>query len=268
MNPGFPAVFQNDLLRGRVALITGGGTGICRGIALAFAAHGADVAITSRKPDHLEPTAREIEACGVRALALPADVRDPSAVAEAVASVERTFGRLDLVVNGAAGNFVCAAEDLSPNGFGTVVDIDLKGTFHACKAALPLLSKAGGAVINISATLHYGGTPLQLHAASAKAGIDALTRTLAVEWGPAKIRVNGVAPGPVEGTEGLARLLPADLRARAERAIPLRRFGTTQEIADAVLFLASPASAYTTGAVLVVDGGQWLLGNNFLALAE
>ena len=183
-------------------------------------------------------------------------------------AIEGRWGRLDALINSAAGNFLCPAAGLSPNGFGTVVDIDLKGTFHACKAALPLLSKGGGAVINISATLHYGGTPLQLHAASAKAGIDALTRTLAVEWGPAKIRVNGVAPGPIDGTEGMSRLMPPDMRARAERAIPLRRFGTMQEIADAVLFLASPASAYTTGAVLVVDGGQWLLGNNFFALAE
>ena len=258
MNPGFPAVFQNDLLRGRVALITGGGTGICRGIALAFAAHGADVAITSRKPDHLEPTAREIEACGVRALALPADVRDPSAVAEAVASIERTFGRLDLVVNGAAGNFVCAAEDLSPNGFGTVVDIDLKGTYNVSRACLPLLKVRGGVVLNISATLHYLGTASQIHVSAAKAGVDAVTRTLAVEWGPYGIRVNGIAPGPIDNTEGVKRLLEGEKRARALRLNPMRRLGSTDDVAASALFLCSEAASFINGVTLVVDGGQWL----------
>jgi peroxisomal 2,4-dienoyl-CoA reductase len=121
-------------------------------------------------------------------------------------------------------------------------------------------------VINVSATLHYGGTPLQVHAASAKAGIDAMTRTLATEWGPAQIRVNALAPGPIAGTEGMERLAPPQARARMMAQIPLRRFGTIDEMAEATLFLAGPASAYMTGAVLVVDGGQWLTGTNFLAL--
>ena len=150
--------FSDDLLRGRAALVTGGGTGICRGIALAFAAHGADVAISSRKAEHLEPTAREIEANGARALSIAADVREPSALAAAVAATVEAFGHLDTVVNGAAGNFVCLAEDLSPNGFGTVVDIDLKGTFNVSKAALPHLKQRGGSILNISATLHYLGS--------------------------------------------------------------------------------------------------------------
>ena len=254
-----PAViFQKDLLRGRVALITGGGTGICRGIALAFAAHGADVAIISRKTDHLEPTAREIEAHGARALARPADVRDPSAVAEAVAAVERTFGRLDIVVNGAAGNFVCAAEDLSPNGFGTVVDIDLKGTYNVSRACLPLLKARGGVILNISATLHYLGTASQIHVSAAKAGVDAVTRTLAVEWGPYGIRVNGIAPGPIENTEGVKRLLDGGKRARALRLNPMRRLGSTDEVAASALFLCSDAASFINGVTLVVDGGQWL----------
>jgi len=262
------SVFRADILSGQVALVTGGGSGIGAAIAASLAAHGARVAVCGRTQAKLDATVAAIEAAGGEAIGVATDVRRFDQVEALMRAIEGRWGRLDVLINSAAGNFLCPAAGLSPNGFGTVVDIDLKGTFHACKAALPLLSKAGGAVINISATLHYGGTPLQLHAASAKAGIDALTRTLAVEWGPAKIRVNGVAPGPIDGTEGMVRLMPPDLRARAERAIPLRRFGTTQEIADAVLFLASPASAYTTGAVLVVDGGQWLLGNNFLALAE
>src|SRR6185295_9215706 len=145
-------------------------------------------------------------ACGVRAVAKAADVRDASAVADAVAAVVSELGRLDILVNGAAGNFICLAENLSPNGFGTVVDIDLKGTFNVSKAALPHLRIHGGCVLNISATLPYLGTIAQSHAAAAKAGIDALTRVLACEWGPYGIRVNGIAPGPIEGTEGVRRL--------------------------------------------------------------
>lgn len=253
-----PPVFRKDLLRGRTALVTGGGTGICRGIALALASHGAHVAITSRRPEHLEPTAREIEAEGVRALALPADVRDPAAVAQAVATVEREFGRLDIVVNGAAGNFVCAAEDLSPNGFGTVVDIDLKGTYNVSRACLPLLKAQGGVILNISATLHYLGTASQIHVSAAKAGVDAVTRTLAVEWGRYGIRVNGIAPGPIDNTEGVRRLLEGDKRARALRLNPMRRLGTTDDIATSALFLCSDAASFINGVTLVVDGGQWL----------
>src|SRR5689334_5526556 len=132
-------MFQPGLLSGQVALVTGGGTGICRGIALAFAAHGCDVAIVSRKMEHLEPTLTELRCAGRRAVAVAADVRDPAAVERAFAATLAELGRLDIVVNGAAGNFICRAEDLSPNGFGAVVDIDLKGTFHVARAALPHL---------------------------------------------------------------------------------------------------------------------------------
>jgi peroxisomal 2,4-dienoyl-CoA reductase len=251
-------VFAPSLLRGKSALVTGGGTGIGRGLALALAAHGARVAITSRKAEHLDPTVREMESRGARALGLPADVRDPTAVESMVASVASAFGGIDIVVNGAAGNFVCAAEDLSPNGFGTVVDIDLKGTFHVARAALPHLRRRGGVLLNISATLHYLGTAAQLHVSAAKAGVDALTRTLAVEWGPYGIRVNGIAPGPIDGTEGARRLLEGDKRERAVRLNPLRRLGTVEDIAGAALFLCSDAAAFVNGVTLVVDGGQWL----------
>src|SRR6476661_985088 len=177
------AVFASTLLKDKVALITGGGTGICRGIALAFAGHGCHVAITSRKLEHLEPTRDELQARGVRATAKAADVRDAAAVTEMVAAVASELGRIDILINGAAGNFICLAENLSANGFGTVVDIDLKGTFNVSRAALQHLRAQGGAVINISATLPYLGTIAQSHAAAAKAGIDALTRVLACEWG-------------------------------------------------------------------------------------
>ena len=251
-------MFQPNLLGNRVALITGGGTGICRGIALAFARHGCDVAITSRKLEHLEPTRDELRALGVRVVARAADVRDPAAVNDAVAAVVSELGRLDILINGAAGNFICLAENLSPNGFGTVVDIDLKGTFNASRAALPHLKARGGSVINISATLPYLGTMGQAHASAAKAGVDSLTRTLAVEWGPYGIRVNGIAPGPIEGTEGVRRLTTEHSRDSAVRGCPLGRLGTIDDIANAALFLCSGAASFVNGVTLVVDGGLWL----------
>src|SRR5258706_6615479 len=251
-------MYQADLLKNRVALITGGGTGICRGIALAFAAHGCDVAITSRKIEHLEPTAAEIRALGVRAVAKAADVRDPAAVNDMLSSVVGALGRLDILVNGAAGNFVCLAENLSPNGFGTVVDIDLKGTFNVSKAALPHLKARGGSIVNISATLPYLGTMGQSHAAAAKAGVDSLTRTLACEWGPYGIRVNGIAPGPTEGTEGVRRLTNEKSRAGALESCPLGRMATIDDIANASLYLCSEAASFVNGVTLVVDGGLWL----------
>ena len=250
--------FSRDLLAGKAALVTGGGTGICRGIALALAAHGCDVAILSRKADHLEPTAREIDSLGRRSVPLTADVRDPSAVEDAVTKAAAKLGRLDILVNGAAGNFLCLAEDLSPNAFGTVVDIDLKGTFNVTRAALPHLKKSRGVVLNISATLQYLGTPAQVHAAAAKAGIDALTRGLAVEWGAYGVRVNGIAPGPIAETEGVKRLLVGPAKRRIEQKTPLGRLGAIEDIANAALFLCSNAAAHVTGVTLVVDGGLWL----------
>ena len=258
-------VFQPGLLKNRVALITGGGTGICRGIALAFAAHGCDLAITSRKLEHLEPTRDELRALGVRAIAKVADVRDAAAVNDAVSGVVSELGRLDIVINGAAGNFICLAENLSPNGFGTVVDIDLKGTFNVSRAALPHLKVQGGSVINISATLPYLGTMGQAHASAAKAGVDSLTRTLAVEWGPYGIRVNGIAPGPIEGTEGVRRLTSEKSRAGALHQCPLGRLGTVDDIANASLYLASGAASYVNGVTLVVDDGLWLRSARILS---
>jgi peroxisomal 2,4-dienoyl-CoA reductase len=257
--------FEPALLKGRAALVTGGGTGICRGIALALASAGCDVAITSRSLEHLAPTARELEAGGVRALAAAGDVRRPEEVEAVVARTIDAFGRLDILVNGAAGNFVCAAEKLSPNGFGTVVDIDLKGTFNVSRAAFPHLKARGGAILNISATLQLLGTVGQAHASAAKAGIDALTRTLAAEWGPHQIRVNGIAPGPVEGTEGVRRLTSDRSRRMIEEQCPLGRMATIDEVADAALFLCSDASRFITGVTLVVDGGLWLRSGRALA---
>ena len=250
--------FRPDLLTGKAALVTGGGTGICRGLSLALAAHGCDVAITSRKAEHLEPTRREIEALGVRGLAVAGDVRDPAAVDTAVEQTVEAFERLDILVNGAAGNFLCRAEDLSPNAFGAVVDIDLKGTFHMCRAALPHLKQQGGVVLNISATLHYFGTAAQLHVSAAKAGVDALTRVLAVEWGEYGIRVNGIAPGPIADTEGVRRLLVGPAKDRVVEMTPLRRLGAIDDVSKAALYLCSDLASFVSGVTLVVDGGLWL----------
>jgi len=250
--------FRSDALVGRVALITGGGTGICRGIAAAYARLGADVCITSRKQDVLAATAGALrEATGREVLAVAGDVRDGESIAKVVSACVERFGKLDTLVNGAAGNFLAPAAALSPNGFRTVVDIDLCGTFNASRAAFESLQKSGDAlVLNISATLHYHGTPLQIHASAAKAGVDAVTRNLAVEWGRFGIRVCGIAPGPIGDTEGMKRLAPGDAADKAKQLIPAGRFGTVDEIAAAAVYLRSPAAAYITGHVLVVDGGH------------
>ena len=251
-------VFRDGCLAGHVALITGGGTGICRGIAQAYARFGADVTIVSRKQDVLDKTAAEIrEATGREVLGVAADVREPDAIARAVAQTVERFGKLDTLVNGAAGNFLAPAAGLSPNGFKTVVEIDLVGTFNTARAAFEQLRASGaGLVLNISATLHYHGTPLQIHASAAKAGVDAITKNLAVEWGQFGIRSCGIAPGPIGDTEGMRRLAPGDLAKKAMGVIPAGRFGTIEEIAAAAVYLRSPAAAYVSGHVLVVDGGH------------
>ncbi len=168
--------------------------------------------------EHLQPAADAINANGGKAIAVVADVRQPEAVETAVAQTVEAFGKIDIVINGAAGNFLCNAEELSPNGFGTVVDIDLKGTFNVCRAAFAQLKEHRGQILNISATLHYLGTPMQLHVSAAKAGVDALTRNLAVEWGRYGIRVNAIAPGPIEDTEGMKRLVPEPIKERIQES--------------------------------------------------
>ncbi len=261
-------VFRDDVLEGKVAFVTGGGSGICMGIARGFLAHGARVAIASRKLERVEGAARVLAAgTGGECLAVAADVRDPTAVEAALDRTLERFGALDIVVNGAAGNFLAPAAQLSANGFKTVLDIDAAGTFNVSKAAFEKsLRDKGGCILNISATLHYGATPLHIHASAAKAAVDAITRTLALEWGSLGIRVNGIAPGPIADTEGMRRLAPGDLKTALERAIPIGRFGTIEEIANVALFLATPAASLIHGATLVVDGGAWLAGPPRMAL--
>jgi peroxisomal 2,4-dienoyl-CoA reductase len=256
------SVFRNDILQGKVAFVTGGGSGICKGIAEAFLAHGAKVTIVGRKADRLEAAAKELtEKTGGEVLSAPCDVRKPEEVERALQATLDRFGRLDIVVNGAAGNFLAPAAALSYNGFRTVMEIDTIGTWNVCRAAFEkALREHGGHVLNITATLHYAATPLQVHASAAKAGVDAITRTLAVEWGPLGIQVNGIAPGPIDGTEGMSRLAPGEMRDATIRGVPLRRLGTVEDIAQCALWLTSGAASYVNGETVVVDGGAWLLG--------
>ena len=257
-------VFSDGILNESVAFVTGGGTGITGGVARALAEAGARVVLVSRKMEHLQPAADAINGAGGKAFAVVADVRNPEDVAKAIAATLQQFGKVDIVVNGAAGNFLCAAEELSPNGFGTVIDIDLKGTFNVCREAFAELKKNRGQILNISATLHYLGTPMQLHVSAAKAGIDALTRNLAVEWGRYGIRVNAIAPGPIGDTEGMKRLVPEPIKEKLRQRVPLGRFGEIADIEKAAVFLCSDAASYINGTILVVDGGHWLAANRLI----
>lgn len=254
------SVFVPNLLAGQAAFVTGGGSGIGAGIAKMLARQGARVALLGRTREKLESVEAEIRAAGGEARAYAADVRDYATLEGAIHAAAEAFGRLDVLVNSAAGNFLAPAATLSANGFRSVIDIDLCGTFNASRAAFAHLAKTAGKIVSITATQANVPTPLQCHAGAAKAGIEKLTRDLALEWAGAGVRVNAVAPGPIAGTEGVARLMPGDADAMVERRVPLRRFGTIDEVCEAVLFLLSPAGAYMTGATLLVDGGTSLLG--------
>ena len=254
------SVFVAGLLKGKSALVTGGGSGIGAGIAKMLAAQGAKVALVGRTLAKLEAVAKEIIDAGGVARACSADVRDYAALDSAITSTADAFGGLDILVNSAAGNFLAPAATLSANGFRSVIDIDLCGTFNACRAAFTHLSKKGGTIVSITATQATVATPLQCHAGAAKAGIEKLTRDLALEWARSGIRVNAVAPGPIEGTEGMSRLAPAGAGDALKKRVPLQRYGTIEEVCDAVLFLVSPAGAYVTGSTILVDGGTSLLG--------
>lgn len=253
------STFRPDLLVGKHALITGGGSGINLGIAQSFAAHGCAVTILGRNLEKAQNAASGIVQAGGRAIGVSADVRDFAAMGAAAQLGVDAHGLYDIVLAGAAGNFPAPVDGISPNGFKTVVDIDLLGTYNTVKAAAPHLRVPGGNVLCISA---YGmPIPMQAHVVAAKAGVDALTQTLAIEWGLRGVRANAIIPGPIDGTEGMARLAP-DERTRAQftRTVPLGRFGVPQDIANAALFLVSDAASYVTGVILPVDGGQNMLG--------
>lgn len=252
------SIFVADFLAGKSALIAGGTSGIGLGIATALAQHGARVVLLGRDREKGESAAAKLRERGLDAIAVAADVRDYAAIEAALSDAGVYAQQLDIVVAGAAGNFRAPAAEMSANAFRTVVDIDLMGTFNIFRAVHARLRTPGAALLAISAGQSVAAIPLQAHACAAKAGVNMLVRTLALEWAGQGIRVNGVIPGPVAGTEGMARLLPAEQLEKYTASLPLKRFANADEIAAAALFLLSPAASYVTGACLSCDGGSLL----------
>ena len=255
-------IFRDKLLQGKTAFITGGGSGIGQRMAERFAQHGAKVMLAGRKQDKLDTAAKTIQSSGGTAGTCAVDVRDYPALEAAFAKTTEQFGELDILICGAAGNFPAPVLGMSANAFKAVIDIDLLGTFNACRAAYAYLRKPGASIISISANHASIPIALQSHVCAAKAGVELLTRTLAIEWAAAGVRANCITPGATDDTEGMRRLAPDDeSRRKIEQAIPLGRFGTKDELADLALFLCSDAAAYITGAVYVCDGGMSLVRN-------
>lgn len=253
---------------GKAVFVSGGSSGINLGIAHAFAAAGANVAIASRSQDRINSAVAELQTHGGEVAGYSADVRDYAAFAEALAQAHRRFGDFDALISGAAGNFVAPALGMSANGFKAVIDIDLLGTYNVLRAAHPYLKKPGAAIINISAPQAFQPMAYQVHVCAAKAGVDMVTRVLAIEWAVDGIRVNSIAPGAVEGTEGMARLAPTEeARQAVTNSIPLKRWAKKEDIANMALFLCSPLASYVTGIVVPVDGGRTLLGGRGLSSA-
>jgi NAD(P)-dependent dehydrogenase (short-subunit alcohol dehydrogenase family) len=255
------SLFSKDLFKNKTVFVTGGGSGINLGIAKNFAALGANIAICGRTQLKLDDAAAELGALGAKVCATVADVRDMAALEAAFAKSETELGPMNVLVAGAAGNFICPAEQLSANGFKTVIDIDLIGAFNASRAAFAQLKQTKGSIIYISAGQAFMPYAYQLHVGAAKAGIDNMMKNLALEWGRHGIRCNSIAPGPIEGTEGMRKLSSPEATKQLVNSIPLRRMGTVDDIGQAAVFLASPLASYISGTLLVVDGGQNLPGS-------
>ncbi|MEM6665098.1 MAG: SDR family oxidoreductase [Pseudomonadota bacterium] len=252
---------------GKTVFVAGGTTGINFAIATGFIAAGAKVFVISRKQENVDAAVSALSEKG-QAAGATADVRDMAAVEAAFAACVETFGSIDVLISGAAGNFPAFANALSSNGFKAVVDIDLVGTFHVMRAGFPHLSKPGGVVINISAPQAFVPMEAQVHVCAAKAGVDMVTRCLAMEWGEHGVRVLSVVPGPIKDTEGMKRLAPTpQMQEATARSVPLKRMGDGADIADACLALASDHCRYITGAVIPVDGG-WSLAGVSQSMAE
>lgn len=241
------SAFKDNLLVGKTAFVAGGTSGINLGIAKRFAELGAKVAVLGRNPEKAANAAAEI---GQGALGLTADVRDYAAIRGAMEHAAGEMGALDIVISGAAGNFLAPALGMSANAFRTVVDIDLNGTFNVFRGCYDLLARPGASLIAITAGQAVNASPLQIHACAAKAGINQVIRVLAMEWGP-EVRVNGISPGPIAGTEGMSRLAPgASADGGHQERIPLKRWGRIDEVAEAAVFLCSSSASYVTGTIL------------------
>ncbi|PKP88808.1 MAG: short-chain dehydrogenase [Alphaproteobacteria bacterium HGW-Alphaproteobacteria-17] len=245
--------FRDNLLAGKTAFVAGGTSGINLGIAKRFAELGAKVAVAGRDPEKAARAAGEI---GTGAIGLSADVRDYAAIRGAMERVAGELGPMDIVISGAAGNFLAPALGMSANAFRTVVDIDLNGTFNVFRGCHDLLNRPGASLIAITAGQAVNASALQVHACAAKAGINQLIRVLALEWGP-EVRVNGISPGPIADTEGMKRLAPdAATRQSHFDRIAMKRWGKIEEVAESAVFLCSPAASYITGTILDCDGGS------------
>jgi NAD(P)-dependent dehydrogenase (short-subunit alcohol dehydrogenase family) len=261
--------FPKDLYKGKTVFVTGGGSGINLGVAKNFAALGANIAICGRTQEKLDAAAGELRALGAKVCPVVADVRDMAALDAAFARSRTELGPINVLVCGAAGNFLVPAEKLSANGFKTVIDIDLLGSFNASRAAFEQLKETKGTLIYISAGMAYVPHAYQVHVGAAKAGIDMMMKNLALEWGRYGIRANSIVPGPIEGTEGMKRLSSAEAKQTLIEAVPLRRMGTVDDIGQTAAFLASPLASYISGCVVVCDGGSNLAGSaRFNAGAE
>jgi NAD(P)-dependent dehydrogenase (short-subunit alcohol dehydrogenase family) len=250
-------------------LVVGGTSGINRGIAETFAKAGARVAVVSRSQQKVDDTIASLKQCGAEdAKGFAADVREPEALKNGVAELHKAWGNFDVVVSGAAGNFPALATGMSANGFKSVVEIDLLGTFHVMQAVYPFLTKPGASIINISAPQAIIPMVGQSHVCAAKAGVDMITRSLCLEWGCEGVRINSIIPGPIDNTEGMKRLAPTEqIRHAVIKSVPLQRMGTTDDIAHACLFLASDFASYISGAIIPVDGG-WAQGGAALVGAS
>jgi NAD(P)-dependent dehydrogenase (short-subunit alcohol dehydrogenase family) len=252
------SAFTDQPLSGKVAFLAGASSGINLGIARRFASAGAAVTLLSRSSERIQAAARELTNSGHAAIGVAADVRDYAAIERAFELARQQFGEIDIVISGAAGNFIAPALGMSANAFKAVVDIDLLGTFNVLRASFHHLRRPGASLISITAPQGVTPTMYQAHACSAKAGINMLTQCLAMEWGPAGVRVNAISPGPIADTEGVTRLVPAGQEATLKSRLPLRDYGTTSDVADVALFLSTPHARYITGAIIDCDGGAKL----------
>ncbi len=256
-------MFKENLLKEKTIIVTGGGTGLGKSMAARFGELGANLVIASRREQVIQDAADELRKTGADVLGIPCDVRDPANVKEMVDAAKNKFGKIDVLLNNAAGNFISPTENLSPNGFKAVVDIVLNGTFNCTHAVgKEMIADGGGSILNIVTTYAWTGSGYVVPSAAAKAGVLAITRSLAVEWAKYGIRSNAIAPGPFPTKGAWSRLAPPGLgiEKKMKNRIPLKRFGEHIELANLASYLLSDEAGYINGEVVTIDGGEWLKG--------